>query len=266
MNTTTAQRLNALSQVAIATAPNWFGSVAVPLQIPDYDRPIVDPAVYHLLHFLQAFANKYANAAWDQVYAPPVGPAFPANIGDVIFRVYERNPEECEFNKDDLPALFGWRTRIDDERRADDWRTQDVQVTLKWVFPTELAQDKVTLLYPFISSLTKTLRMGVERGQDVSWVVPGDPDAKAATQGSVLVRWMHAAGRWPWFAPWTRQPLVITDHIYPCYSTILNFTERWEFDSGRQYVRAPLSSGEIKTPDGGYGDGGVVLGVMNLKG
>lgn len=267
MNTTASQRLGQLYQQAIASTPDYFGGVPVPLGAPIDGQPIDDSALFHFMSFMKAFVNANSTLAWGALFPEVVAANMPANNGNMIFRAYPQDPQECEFNDNDLPALFAWRTKVDDERRADDWRTQDIQVTLRWIFPTLLPQDKITAMHPLISAMAKMFRVALERGQDPSWVVPGDPDPKAATQGSVLVRWMSASGKWPWLSPWTRVPMFLGEKTYYAYGTILNFTERYGFNSGRQYRRAPnASTAVIKTPDGGYGDGGVTLGLVNLKG
>lgn len=267
MNTTTAQRLPQLYQSAVAKTPDYFGAVPIPLGAPIGEQPIDDPALYHFLKFVQAFVNANSLLAWGQLYPEAVAENMPANNGDMIFRVHTHDPQEGEFNDTDLPALFAWRTKVDDEHPADDWRTEDVQVTIRWLLPALMGQDKLTTMHPLISALAKMVRVALARGQDPSWVVPGDPDPKAARQGSVLVRWMSASGRWPWLTPWTRVPMFIGEKTYYAYGTILNFTERYAFNSGRQYPRAPNKSGGVyKTPDGGFGDGGVILGSQNLKG
>lgn len=257
------------------TPPDYVGRFSVPLPASAPGTPISDPPVEYFLAFLQAFVNANSNAAWGapaSIYPEAAGNLAPGN-GLAIFHTFTFDPQVGAFDPSSLPALFAWRSEETPERPADSWRTQEAKVALRWVLPELSATDLISNLHPFFTQFAKLFRVAMERGQDPSWVVAGDPDPKAATQGSVLVRWMSACGRWPWLSPWTRLSLPIADKLYPSYATTLNFTERYVLNTGRQFNRTtsgtpPVTPDQVKiqTPDDGYGDGGLVLGVQNLRG
>ena len=75
------------------------------------------------------------------------------------------------------------------EQIADAYRTRTSTITLLWVMPP--AQDAAARArQPITNALASGIDLAIERGRTPSFVVPGDPDPLAATQGSDVWHWM----------------------------------------------------------------------------
>lgn len=240
-----------------------FGATNIPLDEPTAGQPVDDPALYYLGSYLQAFINSNAARMWASLY--PNAAVAPEIASKMVRVVHFANPEDgSPINDNELPALYIWRSDVTDSRAADDWRMQESRAELRWVFPRLLTQEVIEKLHPLLALLAKVVRVGIERGRDVSWVVPNDPDTNAATYGSVLVRWMQAAGRWPHMDRWTRRPMLIGEQVFFTLTTSVVFGERYQLHTSDVQERGSGSQGTFHTPDDGYNDGGVPLGTVDL--
>ena len=143
---------------------------------------VSDPALDVLLGFLQAVINAYGATAWASVRPNPL--ASPSLVP--VLSVFSNNPEEESFNSSALPALFAWRGESNGERIADDYETRVTRVSILWVPPVaqQITQRKLS---PFRNAIDKIVDGAIFRGRDPNWIVAGDTDALAATQGSVLI-------------------------------------------------------------------------------
>lgn len=136
-----------------------------------------DPAIDVVLAFLKAWLVTDANltVAWKAVY-----PALPP-----VVRTFSHDPSEWVFNTANLPALFMWRENAIQEYAADDWLRDVTTVKALWVYPKGLPENQ-RIRQPFVNAFTKSVGVGIERGRTPAFIVAGDPDPDALTQGSLF--------------------------------------------------------------------------------
>jgi hypothetical protein len=152
-----------------------YGLVSMPVALATGDEAAGDPAISRLLAFLQSWLNANGSTAWAQVM-----PGAP-----LVRSVFSHNPEEVEFNERHLPALFAWREEADSEQIADDILLESNTVQMLWVFPPT-QQSIQRKRQSFLNALWKLVDAGIERGRTPGYLVVGDPDPLAASQGSLL--------------------------------------------------------------------------------
>ena len=161
--------------------PDAFGAVPVPLVPPAQGDAVGDPALSAMLAFFKAFlvADQNVTALWN---ASGVAPGAPPVIGTFPF-----DPMDAThvFNENTLPALFMWRDSSTDEQAGEDWEVETTQCKLLWVFPVA-AQIVQTARAPFVNAMAKAIKVAVNRARTPGYVMPGDTDRLAATQGSIF--------------------------------------------------------------------------------
>lgn len=206
------------------------GPNPVPLVAPGTSPPtnvVADPALGYLLQFFQTVANANCGAAWD---------AAGVSAGSVVQNAYAWDPERGPFNNDALPALYMWRGNANPPKwLAEDWLIFTTELQLRWVFPEfpeitiQASRDQ------FGNGLMTALAVILERMRDPSWIVPGDPDKLALTQGSSIAQWagffsLHFNG-------WKVGRILIDTQdgkrAYDCVEARLELVEYLTYDQAR---------------------------------
>ena len=207
--------------------PATHGLLKLPVQVPGPDDTPGDPALDVLVAYWKAFLLAYGNAAWQAVAAnePVVRKAF---VGD---------PQERNFNDNDLPALFlfreGSNTRPDDI--ADEYRLSFDTLVLFWVLPPS-QQEKQVRRYQYGNAIAKMIDRAVEKNRDPSFVLnPSTATPKELAEGTTI---LQAVDGWRLdLVSWRRTNLVINMFVgdgEPCvYQAIemrFDFQERVQDD------------------------------------
>ncbi len=177
-----------------------IGLNAVPLiAVPSKTATVADPALDIVLAFIRAMFNAYAAAAWRSV-APPTEP--------IVKRAFTHDPEEYDFNEDDLPALYLFRTGSskNNEDIAEDIRVSCDSVRLFWVMPPA-EQTKQAKRVPILQALGKLVDLKIDRVRDPAFVLASDPDPTKTAEGTVVIR---AAGlHWLRCLKWQKTMLAL---------------------------------------------------------
>lgn len=237
-----------------------FGALAIPLVAPGLDDAVGDPLLSKTLAFFKAVLNANTPVAWGAVYKDQ-------SASPIVSYTSPTAPAVATFTDKDLPGLFFWReSAMDPVWIAEDWLTQQSCCPLVWIpRPTNFA--KRALRSAIGNAVARTLLTISERNRDPSWIDSGDPDPLAATLGSSFfgrAGWLEfKVGKW--------KPIQVSVPMTPTngktpkpipYDAIridCTVIERLNFDLTRYDALAGLDA-TFKTPDGGVGDGGVVMG------
>lgn len=226
-----------------------------------------DPLLTRLCSYFKACAN----ARLGTEFAAAMAPNRSGGTGQVpVMFALEHDPELFEFNDKQLPALFIYRSGDDAGTYEDlttDMRVSTETVTVLWVLPSG-TQEKQAIRARFPSKLFHLFDALIEANRDPAWLVVGDADANAATQGSSLAAGLNLFrlrfSRGP-----KRKPLVIRPvddkplAPYPAYEALIEVREMLVRDPARN---AALGGANVilRTEDGGYGDGGKTLEDFDL--
>lgn len=242
-----------------------LGTVGTPITLAP---GAADPLLTYLGSYLQAVANARLGTEFAALMAPNRTSA--AAKLPVAF-VFDHDPEQFDFVDEKLPALFLFRTGDDASTYADvtnDLRVSTDTISLFWVLPST-SQDKQAIRARFPSKLFHLFDAAIEANRDPSWVLTGDADATAATRGSSLASRLNLFSMRMTRGP-KRKPLVIRQNDgekplppYPAYEGLLEVREMLAVDPTRNAALAGANV-IIRTPDGGAGDGGIVLHDFDL--
>lgn len=157
---------------------DFFGLTQLPVESPGDQDVVSDLLLQRLGMFLQAALNRMGNDAW--------GSRCPGR--DVVAHVFYHNPEEL-FEQNRLPALYLWESDSAREQAADDVLKDTRTIQIYWI--TEPGQEEHLVgRAPFRNAVNKAIITALHRERDPAWVVDGDTDALAATQGSFLPSWL----------------------------------------------------------------------------
>lgn len=131
--------------------------------------------------YLTAYLRRYLGEAWRAV-APSVD-------ADIVKRFYTHDPQQYDFNKDHLPALYVFHERAAQnyERLAEDWLLHDVRYRVFWILPPASQFDQSTRSRA-LEIIAETIAGAIEQGRDPSFVIEGDSDPTAPYEGSVVIR------------------------------------------------------------------------------
>jgi len=169
-------------------ADKW-GPIQIPLAAGSPEDAVGDPALTTLLGFLLAFLNANAVKVWNAI---GVAPGLPC-----VKNVRPWNPSDAHgdhrglsFNTSDLPALYAWRDEAKQEWLAEDYLRDITTLKVLWVFPMAL-QAGQRVRQPFTNAITKLVAVAIERGRTPGWIVDGDPDPRAADEGSSLYTYLN---------------------------------------------------------------------------
>lgn len=172
-----------------------FGALDLPVALPIGTQPAGDPALLHVLAFAAAVLRAETQDAWAAMPTPK-------QTLDVVHTAHPFKIEDTDFNEGLLPALYVWREEGQEERLAADYVVERSTVILRWVSPPR-PQDPNRRRTSFVNAIGKALAAALRNERHPAWVVPGDPDPRAATQGSLL--WSYA-GFWSDKVRWRRDP------------------------------------------------------------
>lgn len=228
-----------------------FGALAIPLVAPAAGESAGDPLLTTTLSFFRAVLNANAVLAWRAAYK-----AEPNAL--VVKSVVADDPQSAAFRNDLLPALFLSRESADDPVRiAEDWLIQRSVLRLIWLMPVAVL-EKRTLRDAMCNAVSKVLTQAVERNRDPAWVVVGDTDPRAATEGSDF----SAYGGWMEFLVGAWKPYTFVLQVtgetssqsanqprYVGLSLACKVTERLVEDPTRYPATGPLNL-TVKTSDG----------------
>lgn len=175
-----------------AVTAGELGGLAIPVAKPaTRNSPFPDPALDALGSYLKAYITAKAGEAWLQI-AP----------GEPIVRKYfTHDPEEYDFSVTDLPALylFPSGSNKDPESLADDLLISADKIRVFWILPPS-DQFRAPHLARAMRRVAQLMMLALDEGRDPCWVVPGDSDPTAATEGSVFLRhaglWSAKRGSW----------------------------------------------------------------------
>lgn len=155
--------------------PDAFGLVQAPVQVAASGTASGDTILTTIGAFLQAFLNDKAQTAWTAI-APNT---------KVVESAWADEPPSS-FSTKDLPALFVYRTgETKEEWVGDGILLSTSEITVLWVMRAA-TQDTQKKRVAFRNAIGKLVNLGIERGRTPGFVVVGDTDPLAATQGSLL--------------------------------------------------------------------------------
>lgn len=171
-----------------------YGGVAIPVPVANPpntfppEQEAGDPMISYLANFLTAVMTTYCGAAWTSV-----------SPSTVIVKTSIANNPEDGFNEAQLPALYVFRPGRETreqvetfEQVADDYRFQKGRIEARWILNTA-QQVNQRLRNQLVDAVRKVIDRAINIGRDPCWIVPGDLDPKAATQGSSLLGYTGGA-------------------------------------------------------------------------
>lgn len=190
-----------------------------------------DPALDVIGAFLAQVLTTWLSTLWLSV-----APGEP-----VVRTVIKDNPEEREFNVNDLPALYLWRDEDLTVQLADGIDETTTQLNVLWV-PPPSQQIIGSRRSAFFAAISKALSVAILHEREPSWVHPSDsalpvndPIRQAAeAYGSDVIEHAGLADWRP--GRFRRVPLDIGEAIHPGYiatipivewSTTDNTNEAW---------------------------------------
>jgi hypothetical protein len=163
--------------------PDAFGVSQIPIPVPtnpgtgETEEALSDPALDALGGYFTSVLRAKGAAAW----------AACAPDEPIVRTLLKHDPQEGEFNANDLPALYVWRESIQRVRQADDLTTEQTVFQILWVMPPT-QQSRHIKRDSFFAGWSHIIALYAKRERDPSWISPGDPDPTAAKRGSVLRR------------------------------------------------------------------------------
>lgn len=175
-------------------AQDQWGLIRIPLQPPTAAQADGegqgDPCLWIYLQFLKAFlqTDAQATALWTAAGMAPDGVVVNA------IRAHGPGDDDGEpfglgLSTKDLPCLYMWRHGGSDsssvEQIAEDWRVETSNVRLLWVFPDAVVGTQRSR-QTFVNALAKCIDDAIERGRTPSFIVAGDPDPLAPSEGSFV--------------------------------------------------------------------------------
>jgi len=176
-----------------------IGGRAVPLVgVSSKTDTVKDYALDVVVGYLAAILRTYAESAWHSV-----APGEP-----IVRRAFTHDPQEYEFNQNDLPALYMFRTGSarNAENLSEDYRIHTDGVRLFWVLPPG-SPDTDRRRSPIIQAVGKLIDLKIDRVRDPCYVLANDPDPTKMAEGTVVIR---AAGlNWIKFLQWKLAKLAI---------------------------------------------------------
>ena len=157
--------------------PDVYGATEIPVQAPAAGVALSDPLLTTLGDFLATVLRADLATA--------MAAAFP---GESVVRtdaIYAYNPGDSDFEPR-LPALYVWRDALQPGRFTDEDYGQRGTVLALWVLPG-LRDDRASVLRSIMTGAGKAVHRAIEIGRHPSWVVAGDTETFAATQGSSIL-------------------------------------------------------------------------------
>lgn len=122
-----------------------------------------DPALDKIAAFVNAVLLSKLGSAWNQV-----DPG-----GKPVNSVFIADPKVTAINNRDLPSLYIWRSRMHQERVADDYYIDRSEISILWIASPQV-QAKQQARLPVFNGIAKTIYWAFVRGRDESWVDSAD--------------------------------------------------------------------------------------------
>jgi hypothetical protein len=152
-----------------------FGSQPLPYPPTVDGFPIGDPALGYLGQYLQQTVNAACEQIWDNEACPG---------RSTINHVFYDDPQTL-FDDFRLPAIYIWRGKSHNERRADDLYLRTTTIEIAWI--GEGAQEEIDGdRSPAKAAIAKAICSALYADCDPSWLVNGETSPLALLQGSSL--------------------------------------------------------------------------------
>lgn len=148
----------------------------VPIFPPESGLATGDPVLDTLLDFFGAVITADCGGAWATLLANQ----------PVVKRRFAHNPANEAFKPQTTPALYLWRESTQRARNITaGWRVRPSRLTLRWVPPAAIWQDKQRRWEPFTNAVVSALDLAVERGRHPAWT-HGETGEQSEFLGSLL--------------------------------------------------------------------------------
>lgn len=151
--------------------------------------PVLEPAGDIVINVIGQYLQAVLNAKLSEAWAPLSG-------GSPIVRTLQfNNPEDNTFSYKDLPALYVFRDKSDNEkpeRVADDLWQDTMRVIVYWIADPVRQQFRAERA-PFANAVRVVIKDAIFQERDPSWKKDGETDAYAMLRGSSI---FSAAGLW----------------------------------------------------------------------
>jgi hypothetical protein len=157
-----------------------FGALSFPLVAPAAGTPPGDPALGVVASYLTAALNAQCGAAWD------VRGVCPGR--QVVEKSFTHDPKRL-FDDSKLPALYVWGTKSQPEVMAADLIQDTRTINIFWCMEGAQEEHQIKRSSMF-NAVAKTIQRALRNGREPSWVVVGDTETYAATEGSLYM--IHA--------------------------------------------------------------------------
>lgn len=162
-----------------------YGPLQIPVPAASPAETPGDPLLDVLGEFARAVVNADAGEAWHAVA--------PSDTQLPVEHVYTFDPRVGGLSEAWLPALFVWRSSM--QRSvwlAHDYWIRESEVTMMWVPPRAAKQTDRARRASFLNVIQTVLDAAVDpTARHPAWVVPHDTDPRAATDGSLLWRYLR---------------------------------------------------------------------------
>lgn len=180
----------------MAADDTLYGTLHLPVPVPEDGQAPGDPLLDILLAFCKAVINDAGGAAWRKIAA--------SDKQLPVMQTYAWDPLRGGIAKQNLPALFLFRSFNEpSDWVAHDYFVRPSQLTMYWVPPPVAKQELRGRQSAFFNVIQSAVDSVIDpEARDPSFVVPGDTDPRAADEGSLLWRfakvWELDAGRSEW--------------------------------------------------------------------
>jgi hypothetical protein len=152
------------------------------IPVPGRGETVGNPTLDAIRDFIAGVWRRTAANAWASV-----APGEP-----IVRKAFSHDPEQYSFIEKDLPGLyvFPQGSTKPPEQIAEDIRVEYGNIRVFWVLPF-VGQERQVQRRPIFWALQNVLDQALREERDPGWIVEGDTDPLAATEGSWL---LDAAG------------------------------------------------------------------------
>lgn len=166
-------------------APVEFGGLLID-PVPTNVWPPGDLVLSVFGYYLKAVMLFRLSDAWQTVAG---------GNAPVVSRVMFNNPEDGTFNHRDLPGLYVYRDKGDNEkpeRCADDLWEDTRRIFVHWI-PNPVSQELRARRSPFLDAIRKVIKDAIFQERHAAWMVEGESDPYSLIKGSCITT---VAGLW----------------------------------------------------------------------
>lgn len=159
--------------------PDAFGAIQFPVAAPVGTAAPGDPALSYVASFLASALNAQCGAMWRTSGVCPGR--------QVVEKTFTHDPKKL-FDDSHLPSLYVWEAQSMAEFLCSDILEDKRKLNIFWVM--EPAEDDIQAhRSSVVNAIGKTIQRAIHYGRDTSWIVTGDTDPIAATEGSLFMYW-----------------------------------------------------------------------------